>query len=126
MKSIELAPEEKLLNAIFGERAGREESRHFLNDEGCKAVNDLLDEFVSKSPTSRARGIKVIRLRFGLDARTEEEKAYPYSSHPRTLEEVGAYFGIGREGIRQVEAKTLRMLRHPHYSSRLKRYLEGR
>ena len=43
---------------------------------------------------------RVIELRFGLDDDT-----------PRTLEEVGREFGVSRERIRQVEAKTLAKLR---------------
>jgi RNA polymerase primary sigma factor len=44
---------------------------------------------------------KVLELRFGLKGET-----------PRTLEEVGERFGVTRERIRQVEAKTLARLRN--------------
>jgi len=44
----------------------------------------------------------VLRLRFGLD-----------DGHQRTLDEVAELFGTNRERIRQIEAKALRMLRHP-------------
>lgn len=123
MKYSELAPGEKFMGALFGDRVGG--VRHFFGDEQQKAVNDLLDEFVGEDPSLTA-GIKVIRLRFGFDARTEEEKAHPHSSDARTLGEVGAYFSVTGERIRQIEAKTLRMLRHSRYSSRLGQYLEGR
>ena len=55
---------------------------------------------------------KVLELRFGL--RGEE---------PRTLEEVGQRFGVTRERIRQIEAKTLAKLRHPSRSEQLRDYL---
>jgi DNA-directed RNA polymerase sigma subunit (sigma70/sigma32) len=42
-------------------------------------------------------------MRFGLD-----------DGQARTLEEVGKEFGVTRERIRQIEAKTLAKLRHPH------------
>jgi len=56
---------------------------------------------------------RVVRLRFGLD-----------DGHMRTLEEVGREFGVTRERIRQIEAKTLAKLRHPIRSQRLRDYLE--
>ena len=74
-----------------------------LRDE----VNDVLR-------TLTPREAKVIRLRFGL---TED-------GAQRTLEEVGAFFNVTRERIRQIEAKALRKLRHPTRSRRLKAYTE--
>jgi len=48
--------------------------------------------------TEREKG--VLALRFGMDDGT-----------PRTLEEVGKYFGVTRERIRQIEGKALKKLR---------------
>jgi RNA polymerase primary sigma factor len=56
---------------------------------------------------------KVIELRFGLA-----------DGHLRTLEEVGKEFGVTRERIRQIEAKTLSKLRHPSRSQKLRDYLD--
>jgi RNA polymerase primary sigma factor len=65
--------------------------------------------------TLSARERRVVELRFGLmDGQT------------RTLEEVGREFGITRERIRQIEAKTLSKLRHPSRAQRLRDYLEER
>ena len=55
----------------------------------------------------------VVRLRFGL----EDGKI-------RTLEEVGKAFGVTRERIRQIEAKTLAKLRRPESAQLLRDYLE--
>jgi RNA polymerase primary sigma factor len=38
---------------------------------------------------------------------------------------VGREFGVTRERIRQIEAKTLAKLRNPHRSQKLRDYLEG-
>jgi RNA polymerase primary sigma factor len=74
----------------------------------------LRDEVNEVLKTLTPREAKVIRLRFGL---TED-------ANPRTLEEVGAFFNVTRERIRQIEAKALRKLRHPTRSRRLKAYTE--
>jgi RNA polymerase primary sigma factor len=52
---------------------------------------------------------EVVRMRYGL---TDGE--------PRTLEEVGRAFGVTRERVRQIEAKSLAKLRHPHLSAQLR------
>ena len=52
-------------------------------------------------------------MRFGLDG-----------GQAKTLEEVGKEFGVTRERIRQIEAKTLAKLRHPQRSQRLREFLE--
>ena len=57
---------------------------------------------------------EVLKMRFGLD-----------DGYSLTLEEVGLYFNVTRERIRQIEAKALRRLRHPRRSRKLKDYLEN-
>ncbi|NOT34985.1 MAG: RNA polymerase sigma factor RpoD [Candidatus Eisenbacteria bacterium] len=74
----------------------------------------LRDEVNEVLKTLTPREAKVIRLRFGL---TDD-------GAQRTLEEVGAFFNVTRERIRQIEAKALRKLRHPTRSRRLKAYTE--
>jgi RNA polymerase primary sigma factor len=56
---------------------------------------------------------RVLQLRYGL----EDGKL-------RTLEEVGAAFGITRERTRQIEADAIRQLRRPEVGQRLQDYLE--
>ena len=56
----------------------------------------------------------VVRMRYGL-----------MDGEPRTLEEVGRAFGVTRERVRQIEAKSLAKLRHPHLSAQLRDYLHG-
>jgi len=69
------------------------------------AVFEALDELTDREK-------QVVRMRFGL-----------IDGRPRTLEEVGREFGVTRERIRQIEAKTLAKLRHPHRSKKLRDYL---
>jgi RNA polymerase sigma factor (sigma-70 family) len=45
---------------------------------------------------------EILRLRFGID-----------QGSPRTLQEIGASFGLTSERIRQIEAKAIAKLRHP-------------
>jgi RNA polymerase primary sigma factor len=55
---------------------------------------------------------RVVQLRFGLAG-----------GEPQTLEEVGQVFGVTRERIRQIEARTLAKLRTPELSDQLRDYL---
>jgi RNA polymerase primary sigma factor len=61
--------------------------------------------------TLSPREEKVLRMRFGIG-----------ESKDHTLEEVGAYFRVTRERIRQIEAKALRKLRHPKRCRKLKSF----
>ncbi|MCF0237971.1 MAG: RNA polymerase sigma factor RpoD, partial [Sphaerochaetaceae bacterium] len=55
---------------------------------------------------------EVLKMRFGLE-----------DGYSLTLEEVGLYFEVTRERIRQIEAKALRRLRHPRRSKQLKDFV---
>ncbi len=101
---------------------GEEDDSHlgdFIEDHDAQAPADaaafelLKEQLEDVLDTLSAREEKVLRLRFGLD-----------DGRSRTLEEVGQYFGVTRERIRQIEAKALRKLRHPMRSKRLRDYLE--
>jgi RNA polymerase primary sigma factor len=100
---------------------GTEESSQlgdFIEDESMPepvdaAAKELLKEQVQNALdalTDRERA--VLEMRFGL----QDGKDY-------TLEEVGKYFNVTRERIRQIEAKALRKLRHPTRSRHLRDYL---
>ncbi|HJZ67290.1 MAG TPA: RNA polymerase sigma factor RpoD [Blastocatellia bacterium] len=91
------------------------EDRRSANPAETAIVNNLreLTEDVLSTLTPREK--EIIKMRFGLDQSGEE----------RTLEEVGKYFNVTRERIRQIEAKALAKLRHPSRSRRLRAFLDG-
>ena len=91
----------------------------FIEDHGAVAPLEaasfgmMQEEIVSVLRTLSTRERRILELRFGLT-----------DGRPRTLEEVGREFGITRERIRQIEAKTLSKLRHPSRARKLRDYLE--
>ena len=93
----------RLHRGLHGRRPGRRGDARSCCSE---AVDDVLDEL-------SLREQEIVRLRFGLDG-----------GQAKTLEEVGQEFGVTRERIRQIEAKTLAKLRHPQRSQRLREFLE--
>ncbi len=101
---------------------GEEEDTHlsdFIEDKRAKqpdseATFNMLKERVEEVlHTLAPREEQVIRLRFGIG-----------DGYPRTLEEVGNYFRVTRERVRQIEAKALRKLRHPVRSRKLRGFAD--
>ncbi len=74
---------------------------------------NLREQTAEVLKTLSPREEKIVKMRFGLMDGSEH-----------TLEEVGQYFAVTRERIRQIEAKALRKLRHPSRSHRLRAFLE--
>ena len=103
-----------------------------IGEEEDSLLGDFIEDKDAENPASRTtfsilqeqlqevletlppREQEVLKMRFGLD-----------DGYSLTLEEVGLYFFVTRERIRQIEAKALRRLRHPKRSRRLKDYLEN-
>lgn len=73
-------------------------------------LQEHLDEVLGTLPP---REQEVLKMRFGLN-----------DGYSLTLEEVGLYFNVTRERIRQIEAKALRRLRHPRRANGLRDYIE--
>jgi RNA polymerase sigma factor (sigma-70 family) len=91
-----------------------------LREDGDAELGDLVEDRAAESPFEAAattllpgeiekllapldeRERQILSLRFGLDR-----------GEPRTLEEVGEYFNLTRERIRQIEARAISKLRHP-------------
>lgn len=118
-KILKIAKEPISLETPIGE----DEDSHlgdFIEDK--KAVlpadaivsKNLVEQVQRVLSTLTAREEKVLRMRFGIGEK-----------YDHTLEEVGQDFSVTRERIRQIEAKSLRKLRHPSRSKRLKSFVEN-
>jgi RNA polymerase sigma factor (sigma-70 family) len=91
-----------------------------LREDGDAELGDIVEDRSAESPFEVAatallpdeiekllapldeRERQILALRFGLDR-----------GEPRTLEEVGEFFNLTRERIRQIEARAMSKLRHP-------------
>ncbi len=100
---------------------GSEESSQlgdFIEDEEAvepmdAAAREMLRESVKNALAVLSdRERQVLELRYGL-----------VDGKDHTLEEVGQFFNVTRERIRQIESKALRKLRHPTRSRHLRDYL---
>jgi RNA polymerase primary sigma factor len=118
-KILKIAKEPISLETPIGE----DEDRHlgdFIEDKkailpGEAIVTKNLVEQVQKVlSTLTPREEKVLRMRFGIGEK-----------YDHTLEEVGQDFSVTRERIRQIEAKSLRKLRHPSRSKQLKSFVDN-
>ena len=77
------------------------------------AAREMLRESIKNALAVLSdRERQVLEMRFGL-----------VDGRDHTLEEVGQYFNVTRERIRQIESKALRKLRHPTRSRQLRDYL---
>ena len=86
-----------------------------IENPANQTAHTLLQEQVhSVLETLPPREQEVLKMRFGLE-----------DGYSLTLEEVGLYFNVTRERIRQIEAKALRRLRHPRRSGGLRDYIDN-
>src|SRR6056297_2047388 len=89
------------------------EDKDVENPASQTAFTILQEQLQDVLETLPPREQEVLKMRFGLE-----------DGYSLTLEEVGLYFNVTRERIRQIEAKALRRLRHPKRSRRLKDYID--
>jgi len=91
----------------------------FIKDSSIKnpvshaSFADLKDQMNTVLNELPKREKDILKMRFGLEG-----------GYSLTLEEVGIYFNVTRERIRQIEGKALRKLRYPKKSSQLKDFLD--
>ncbi len=89
-----LAEEKELKDVIIDEKS-ISPFKCLENSEASSCIEDVLASLTDREE-------KVIRMRFGIGVGNEY-----------TLEEIGKYFKLTRERIRQIEIKALKKLRHP-------------
>ena len=89
------------------------EDKEVENPATQTAYTLLQEQLRSVLNTLPSREQEVLKMRFGLE-----------DGYSLTLEEVGLYFNVTRERIRQIEAKALRRLRHPRRASGLRDYID--
>ena len=89
------------------------EDKEVENPASQTAFTLLQEQLHNVLNTLPPREQEVLKMRFGLE-----------DGYSLTLEEVGLYFDVTRERIRQIEAKALRRLRHPRRANGLRDYIE--
>ena len=100
-----------------------------IGDDGDACLGDIIPDASSTNPGESADGRlireRIIEVMATLGRREREVVDYRFGLSDgcvRTLEEVGRYFNVTRERVRQIEAKALRKLRHPSRTRMLREY----
>ena len=99
------ADEDVSLGELIEDKSVAGFSEELINSDLREAIQDAMKHLTPREE-------KVLKMRFGLGV----------SGREHTLDEVGGYFGVPRERVRQIEAKALFKLQHPSRSSKLKTF----
>jgi RNA polymerase primary sigma factor len=97
--------EEKELKDVIIDEKSVSPFKTLENNEASNRIEEVLASLTEREE-------KIIRMRFGIGIGNEH-----------TLEEVGKFFNLTRERIRQIEIKALKKLRHPARSKMLREYV---
>ena len=97
--------EEKELKDVIIDEKSISPFKLLENSEASHRIEEVLSSLTPREE-------KIIRMRFGIGEGSEH-----------TLEEVGKFFNLTRERIRQIEIKALKKLRHPARSKVLREYV---
>ena len=90
------------------------EDKHSNTPQDMAIYDDLYEQLNKILATLTPREEKVVRMRFGLDEK-----------YDHTLEEIGQFFDVTRERVRQIEAKALKKLKHPVRARSLRYFVEA-
>jgi RNA polymerase primary sigma factor len=101
-----------------------------VGDEDSSALGDFIEDGTAVTPTEAvSESLLKLHLREALDELPERERQIielrfgMKDDRPRTLEEVGREFDITRERVRQIQMKTLNLLREQRRTQNLREYL---
>jgi RNA polymerase primary sigma factor len=101
-----------------------------VGEEDSSALGDFLEDATSVTPTDAvSEALLKSHLREALNELPERERQIielrfgMKDDRPRTLEEVGREFDITRERVRQIQMKTLNLLREQRRTQNLREYL---
>jgi RNA polymerase primary sigma factor len=101
-----------------------------VGDDDSTELGDFLEDATSATPTDAvSESLLKLHLREALDELPERERQIielrfgMKDDRPRTLEEVGREFDITRERVRQIQMKTLNLLREQRRTQNLREYL---
>jgi RNA polymerase primary sigma factor len=102
-----------------------------VGDDDSSELGDFLEDAASATPTDAvSESLLKLHLREALDELPERERQIielrfgMKDDRPRTLEEVGREFDITRERVRQIQMKTLNLLREQRRTQNLREYLQ--
>ncbi len=89
------------------------EDKEVISPQDAAISSNMAKRIQKVLSTLNEREEKILRMRFGIGEK-----------HDHTLEEVGQYFEVTRERIRQIEEKALRKLKHSSRAHKLKSFIE--
>jgi RNA polymerase primary sigma factor len=89
------------------------EDKEAISPQDAAISSNMAKRIQKVLSTLNEREEKILRMRFGIGEK-----------HEHTLDEVGQYFELTRERIRQIEDKALRKLKHSSRADKLKSFID--
>jgi RNA polymerase primary sigma factor len=90
------------------------EDKEAISPQDVAISSNMTKQIQRVLSTLKKREEKILRMRFGIGEK-----------HDHTLDEVGQYFELTRERIRQIEDKALRKLKHFSRVGKLRSFIEN-
>jgi RNA polymerase primary sigma factor len=90
------------------------EDKEAISPQDAAISSNMRKQIQQVLSTLNEREGKIVRMRFGIGEK-----------HDHTLEEVGQYFELTRERIRQIEDKALRKLKHSSRAGKLSSFIKN-